>query len=78
MKWDILKFADAVDRERRRVELSGIEGSDAVGALLREIVSVVNEAEKGAPIPTWMTEKQPEFEAEHSRRMRATIGRMWP
>jgi hypothetical protein len=41
MKWDLLKFADSIDRERRRLEFSGIEGLGAVGALLREIVSAV-------------------------------------
>jgi len=78
MNWDLLKFADNIDRERRRLELSGIEGSGAVGALLQEIVSVVAGADKGAPIPTWMIEKQPELEAQHSERMRAVMEAMPP
>lgn len=73
MNWDLLKFADNIDRERRRLELSGIEGSDAVGILLQEIVLAVAGAEAGAPIPAWMIDKQPGLEAEHSMRMQAVM-----
>lgn len=78
MNWDLLKFADGVDRERRRLELSGLDRFGAIGALLREIVSVVAEAEQGLPVPQWMIDKHPELDAEHSRRMGAVMDRLSP
>lgn len=76
MNWDLTKFADGVDRERRRLELSGLDRFGAIGALLREIMSVVAGAEKGEPIPMWLIEKKTELDEEHAKRMRAVMERM--